>query len=351
MSTLVTIYALSALAGLLLTSAVYPFLRRFLPHKHRPWGPQHHLEKAQVPTGGGIVAIAVALIGSLVIATLLQDELAGEGVSYTTDILPLLFIPLAFGLIGFVDDLLKSKTGTTGFKARYKIILQVVFALVFLHLAFDVSNRAIIPFRGGFIQLPYWLFIILGTFAILMLVNGCNFTDGLDGLLGGVSLIIAFTLIFILGILSGTMPLLNGELQGMVAKWASSPLFFYSYVLTSLAGVLTALLIVNFKPAHVYLGDTGSYFIGAFLAVVSILGGLLLYLLIIGAVVGIEVASVVLQVVYFRLTGGKRILKMSPLHHHFELSGMSELGTVTTFWGFQLVASAIAITGFLLAIP
>ncbi len=351
MSVLITIFSVNAATSLMLISFIYPLMKRFLMHSYRPWGPKHHLKKERVPTGGGIILLILSVIGTFLIAILYQEELSRLIPNHSLTLNLVVFIPLLFGLVGLADDFMKSRTGTTGIKARYKLIAQILLSLAFLHLAYPTSSTTLIPFVEGCVKLPYWAFMSLGTFLILLIVNGSNFSDGLDGLLGGLSLICTISLLIPLGILAGTlMPFNISLVENSFILQGGLPLFS-CYFLAGFAGGITSLLIVNFKPAHLYFGDTGSYFIGAFLSVIAILNGFIFYLFILGAVAGIEVLSVVLQVIYFRLTKGKRIFKMSPLHHHFELSGLSELGTVFIFWGLELITALIAFSGFFLSLP
>jgi len=350
MQEILTTYLISAVLGLILAIAFEPLLRRFLLHKFRPWGPKHHLEKKPVPTGGGVIFIFCAIIAVIALVTL------GEGAGLTFDkpegrgLYLLAVFPAIFGIIGLIDDILKTRKEIAGFKARYKIVFQAVLAVIFLHLSYPAHAKTLIPFRDSVVHLPYFAFVVLGTFLFLMMVNGSNFTDGLDGLLGGITLIIGSVMVIILSVVAGYIKL--GYSIGNLKELAETyPLQEYLLATAIFLGIVSAILILNFKPAQIYFGDTGSYFIGAFLSAVAILTGLSIYLLILGAVLALEIISVIVQVTYFRLSGGKRILKMSPLHHHLELSGLGEMATVCTFWCAQLIVGAISILALYFGLP
>jgi len=350
MQEILTAYLVSAVIGLLLALAFEPILRRFLIHKFRPWGPKHHLEKKPVPTGGGVIFIFCATMAVIGLATLGRGGGITPGKPEGRALYLLALFPAFFGIIGLIDDFLKTRKEIAGFKARYKIVLQAILAVIFLHLSYSASAKTLVPLRDSVIQLPYGLYIALGTFLFLMMVNGSNFADGLDGLLGGISLIIGSAVIIILSVVAGHIKLgySIGELKDLAQTY---PLQDYLLATAIFLGIVSAILILNFKPAQLYFGDTGSYFIGAFLSAVAILSGLSIYLLILGAVLALEIISVIVQVTYFRLTGGKRILKMSPLHHHLELSGFGEMATVFTFWGLQLILGAISILALYFGLP
>jgi len=326
-------FAFSALVALVVLYLLYQILVRGFVHTYRPWGPVEHLRKPAVPTGGGI-AFIIVLVGMQITGMLVADAFFAPAEGHLRGSMLLAGLVLALGLLGFIDDALKvRRESSTGFRARYKLLIQLVLCLWFLWEVYPSAQKALIPFSNGSVQLPLWVFMTLGTILLMGMVNGMNFADGLDGLAAGLALIMLSALILIFNLAQWSTP----------ANPLGNMLLFGSIII---AGAVFAFLVTNFKPALLYMGDTGSYFLGAFIGGVAILSGCMLYLLIIGALLGIEILSVMLQVAYFRLTGGSRILKMSPLHHHFELSGMSEPAVVFMFWAVQALLGAIAVAAY-----
>lgn len=329
----VATFALSAVLSLIIIYPLYTLLKREFCQSYREWGPESHLKKGAVPTGGGLLFVVV-LIMSLVAGLLGSSEFVElpDGEIRTTGLL-LVAVSVAFGLVGFTDDYLKVVLRSSrGFLARYKLLLQILLAYGAVHFAYGLNNTAY-PLLGGMPQeVPSWLFHALGTFLLVGLVNGVNFSDGLDGLASGMGLISALALAAIF------TPLAAAHLMGPEPVLATASLI--------MAGALLAFLIVNFKPAQIYMGDTGSYLLGSFLGIAALLGGLLFFLIPLSLMYGVEVLSVILQVSYFRLTGGKRLFLMSPLHHHFELTGHGEVQTVLGFWGAHAVVCAATVVLF-----
>ncbi len=319
MSIDLAIAGVSALLSLIVIYPLYHILRLRFIHSFREWGPEHHKEKGAIPTAGGLLFVIVpfAVVPFGIYA--LGDVLDLRPSDLTLSLLVLL-VCTAFALLGFIDDYIKAVTRSSrGFLARYKLVLQLVFALVAVHFASQFGTLAYLPWSAEPVDLSPWVYYTLGTFLLVGMVNAMNFTDGLDGLAPGMALISLAAFVFIL----------NTELVSGLLAGRQSALGFICLVL---AGTVLAFLIVNFKPALIYMGDTGSYFLGAFIGYMAILSGLLIYLIPLALIYGLELISVMVQVVYFRTTGGKRLLKMSPLHHHFELSGLSEIATVLLFW-------------------
>lgn len=293
-----------------------PLLRRMkFGQSIREEGPESHMKKTGTPTMGGLVYLIAIIVTVLLVA------LFTEGL--TADILILLLVLFGFGLIGFLDDFIKVVLKRNlGLTSLQKLIAQIVIAVIsFLLLngtEFDTSVS--IPFTDAAIELSvvYVLFII---FWLVGFSNAVNLTDGLDGLVAGTASI-AFAAFGVLAI---------HQDENAVA------LFTFS-----VAGALLGFLVFNKYPAKVFMGDTGSLALGGALAMVSILLKQELLLLLIGLVFVIETLSVILQVGSFKLRK-KRIFKMSPIHHHFELSGWSEWKVVTVFWLVGLIAALIAV--------
>jgi phospho-N-acetylmuramoyl-pentapeptide-transferase len=291
-------------------------------------GPTTHQVKKGTPTMGGLMI----LIPVLVITSVLnianwfassgsEDSIIGQSILVPMGVM------IAFGVLGAVDDLMGVRVITTGLLARYKLLWQLIFAIItalFLHYALDLRSIAI-PGIEQKIDIG-WFYIPIAVFIIVAMSNAVNLTDGLDGLAGSIAAV-AFTAY-------GVIAFLQGQI------------WLVAFVFT-VVGALLAFLWYNAYPADLFMGDTGSLAIGATLAVVALMTGQWLLLPVVGFVFVAEELSVVLQVAYFKLTGGKRLFKMSPLHHHFELLGWSETHVSQRFW---LVGILSAMLGIALAL-
>lgn len=307
---IVVAFILSAIAGYM----IIPALRRLkFGQSIREEGPKAHLKKAGTPTMGGLIFLT-----SIVITTLILSYIFNV---LTTQTIVLLIVLIGFGVIGFIDDfiivVLKRNLGLTSIQKLIGQILVAVLAFFLLKLG-EFDTTLTLPF----IDLQFDLGIFYVGFLIFWLVgfsNAVNITDGLDGLVAGTSTI-AFTGFAVFALQNG---------QEDIAIFAFS-----------VAGAMLGFLIFNMKPARVFMGDTGSLALGGALAMISILIKQELLLLVIGIVFVIETLSVILQVISFKLTG-KRIFKMSPIHHHFELSGWSEWKVVLVFWTVALLATIV----------
>ena len=298
---------LSFSISVILCPIVIPFLKWLKFGQYvRDDGPKSHLKKAGTPTMGGlIILISVVVTSSLY----LRDY---------PEILPVIFATVGFGLIGFLDDYIKIvMRRSLGLRAWQKLVLQLLVTIIFVyyytqHLHYEM--QMLIPFTGGiasgrYIALPGRLFIPFLFFVMVGTVNGTNFTDGLDGLASSVTLLIAvFFTVVAIGTGSTVAP-----------------------VCAAVAGALMGFLVFNVYPASVFMGDTGSLALGGFVASTALLLKMPLYILIVGMIYLVEVLSVILQVGYFKITHGRRIFKMAPIHHHFEQSGWSETKVVAVF--------------------
>ena len=240
-------------------------------------------------------------------------------------IVPILFLTVGFGMIGFLDDYLKVVLRRSdGLLAWQKMLLQIVVTTIFVVylLKFtDVSLAMLVPFSGGkYIDLG-WVAIPLLYFAVIGTVNGVNFTDGLDGLASSVTVLVAvFFTVVAVGTGSGIEP-----------------------ITCAVVGALLGFLLFNVYPASVFMGDTGSLALGGFVAATAYILQMPLFIMMVGLIYLIEVLSVILQVGYFKLTHGKRIFKMAPIHHHFELSGWSETRVVACF---SIVTALLCLVAF-----
>jgi phospho-N-acetylmuramoyl-pentapeptide-transferase len=262
-------------------------------------GPKSHLKKQGTPTMGGLIFITTFFISAM------SFKLISGDLRISISLLGLFL----FGLVGFVDDYIKVvMKRSLGLRAYQKLIMQFVFSIIMGYFLIDVAITQEIPIIGGSFNLGilYYPFIIIFYMAV---TNGANLTDGLDGLLSGVSLLI---LPFFLSIFTDS----------------------FSLVILSFASSLLGFLYLNYSPAKVFMGDVGSMAIGGFLATLSLFSNTALWMLIVMGIYAIETISVALQVGYFKYTK-KRIFKMAPIHHHFELSGWSEKKVVFAFWLFS----------------
>jgi phospho-N-acetylmuramoyl-pentapeptide-transferase len=283
-------------------------------------GPETHLVKEGVPTMGGLLVILVVLGVYLLLRGLPQ---AG--------VVPPLAALAIVGLLGAIDDYLNARTGE-GIRVRQKLLWQTVFAVFFawqIQQTYGLSGFRV-PFVGDVTVDPL-VYIAFSAFAIVASCNAVNITDGLDGLAGG-TLIFSFVSFLIIA-------LLNVPEQPNTA-----------FLCALLIGGLLGFLWFHVHPAQVIMGDAGSLSFGATLAVIALITGQVFVLPLIGLVFVIETGSVVLQVAYFKATGGRRIFKMSPLHHHFELSGWDEEKITLRFWIVAVLAGLLGVTLFLASI-
>ena len=310
---LVFLAALGMIAGTILTSLEIPILK----HKQfqqfiREEGPQSHLSKEGTPTMGGI-----AIFGALVLMTFI-------GGYVSTDTFVMLGVTLLFGLIGFFDDYIKvAKKHNLGLRAWQKLVLQIFFAGA---LAFYMANysgygtEVWIPFIDKYIDFG-GLYIPFVIFVVVAMANAVNLTDGLDGLSSGVTALVGFFFAIV----------------GMEFGHNSAAVFC-----VALTGACLGFLVFNRYPAKLFMGDTGSMALGGALASAAIIMKVEFLLPIAGLIYVLEALSVIIQVGYFKMTGGKRFFKMAPLHHHFEMCGMKEKYVVAMFWFIALICCGIA---------
>ena len=305
---------ISFVISVILGPIIIPFLRKLkMGQTERVEGVQSHLKKAGTPTMGGIIFLIATVVTSLF---------------YVKDypkVIPVLFLTLGFGIIGFLDDYLKVVLRRSdGLLPWQKFSLQVVVTAVFTYYLVnytDVNLSMRIPFWTDHYLNIGWLAIPVLFFAVIGTVNGVNFTDGLDGLASNVTLIVAvfFTVVSI-GTKSGIEP-----------------------ITCAVVGGLMGFLLFNVYPAKVFMGDTGSLALGGFVAGAPYMMQMPLFILLVGLIYLVEVLSVIIQVTYFKKTHGKRIFKMAPIHHHFELCGWSETRVVAVFSIITAVMCLIAL--------
>lgn len=300
----------------ILCPLLIPYLKRLKFGQYvRDDGPQSHLKKTGTPTMGGIVIVLSIAITSLIY---IKDY---------PEIIPVLFATIGFGIIGFMDDYLKVvMKRSMGLRAWQKLVGQILVTAILCYYLLNftkIGTEVLIPFSGGqfldlsFLFIPFFFIFVLGT------VNGSNFTDGLDGLESSVTVLIAtFFTVVAIGTQSGISP-----------------------ITCAVAGSLLAFLLYNVYPAKVFMGDTGSLALGGFVAASAYMLKMPLFILIVALIYLVEVLSVMLQVSYFKLTKGKRIFKMAPIHHHFELMGWAETRVVAVFSIVTTILCLIALMG------
>lgn len=314
----VIIILLSFALVCLLAKIIIPKLRKYkLGQNIRQEGPKSHLKKAGTPTMGGVLFIISSLIAVLV------SSLAGF--VFTNEIILLVVGSTAFGLVGFLDDYIKFfKHRNLGLRAYQKLVLQMLFSALIAYFAYKLAGTMVyIPFYKE-VDLGKWV-ILLNFFILVASTNAVNLTDGLDGLATGVMSIILLTL--------------------AIYSLKISNMTTYAYSIIMFASLL-GFLIFNKYPAQIFMGDTGSLFLGGVLAIITILLGLHFYMIIYALVLIMETLSVIIQVAVFKKTG-KRVFLMSPLHHHFEMKGMKETKVVVMFCAWTLILCAASLVIFL----
>lgn len=303
------------LLGVVFYNILLPSLKKLkFGQQVRDDGPQSHLVKTGTPTMGGVIFLASLIVTTLIFA------------KENPDMLAILFITIGYGIIGFIDDYIKVvKKRSLGLKPKQKIIGQLIITTIFLYyliLTKQDLGLIYIPFAKGTVlnlRLLYYPFFYL---VMIATVNSVNLTDGLDGLASGVSILVS---IFF----------------GFAALSLNNNIFISCWIL---AGALSAFLLFNSNPAKIFMGDTGSLALGGFIAGVASMLGLELFIVIVGIVYVVESLSVIIQVTYFKKTGGKRIFKMAPFHHHLELSGYKEQKIVQTFY---IITGIACLVGYL----
>jgi phospho-N-acetylmuramoyl-pentapeptide-transferase len=300
--------------SVVLCPILIPLLKRLkFGQEVRDDGPKTHLKKEGTPTMGGVVILIAIAVTCLFY---MKDY---------PEILPILFVTIGFGLIGFLDDFIKIvMKRSLGLRAWQKMLLQIVVSGVFAYYVVnytDLNNEIIIPFTGKIVTLSNWAYVLLLMFVVVGTVNGSNFTDGLDGLASSVTALIAtFFTVVAIGTGSGVAP-----------------------VTCAAVGALLGFLVFNVYPAKVFMGDTGSLALGGFVAATAYMLKMPLFIVIVAFIYLAEVLSVIIQVVSFKTTG-KRVFKMAPIHHHFELCGWPESKVVAIF---DIVTALLCVLGLI----
>lgn len=322
LKTLALSFGVSLAVTLALGPVVIPLLKRLkFGQNVRDNGPSSHIKKAGTPTMGGLIF----LVG-ITVAVLWQAHDRPDG-------LVVLGVVLGYGLIGLLDDFLKvALKRSLGLRAREKLLGQVLLAGLLAVVAVSHLDRGtglVVPFSGlagggaVVIDLHWWTYLLFGVLVVVGTANAVNLTDGLDGLAAGTSAVAAAVLT-------------------AVALWAQKP--GVALVMAAVVGGCLGFLAYNRHPARVFMGDTGSLALGGGLGAAAVVTGSELFLLVIGGVFVLETVSVILQVFFFQVFG-RRIFRMSPLHHHFELAGWSEKKVVAVFWAAALVFGVTGLAG------
>lgn len=291
-------------------------------------GPKWHEKKQGTPTMGGFMFIIGSVVTTLVCVLLFslftEDETAKSDMGR---VLAGVIMAVAYGAVGFIDDYIKVvKKRNLGLTAKQKLVLQFLIAIAYLvTLAMQgMPTEIIIPYIGMVdLGLFFW---IISAVLIVGIVNAVNLSDGIDGLVGSMSFFSALAFMLLSSVL---LPLFKTYCTGIMAS--------------ALAGGCLGFLLWNFHPAKVFMGDTGSLFLGGYICALAYALNMPILLLVIALPYIIEMLSVVLQVTYFKLTHGKRLFKMSPIHHHFEMCGWSEVKIVVVFSTFTAVCGIFAV--------
>ncbi|WP_163970747.1 phospho-N-acetylmuramoyl-pentapeptide-transferase [Oceanobacillus halotolerans] len=311
--------AIGFLITVLLSPICIPFLRRLkFGQSIREEGPKSHMKKKGTPTMGGIMIVISIVITSLIMA----NKVNTAGIGY--ELWLLLFVLAGYALLGFLDDFIKvAMKRNLGLTSKQKMAGQLLIALIFYLILRYQQFPTYIQIPGTNFQWDLgWGYALLIIVMVVGASNAVNLTDGLDGLLAGTAAI-AFGAFGVLA-------------------WYGFPQHEVSIFALAVVGALLGFLVFNAHPAKVFMGDTGSLSLGAAIAAVAILTKMEILLVIIGGVFVIETLSVIIQVISFKTTG-KRVFKMSPLHHHYELLGWSEWRVVSTFWMIGLIFASLGL--------
>ena len=309
-------------ASIIVSIIIIPILRRLkVRQSERELGPKSHLKKSGTPTMGGIIITIVTLL----LSVFLYLHYSDQEPEIATRLLPMIFVTIGFGVIGFADDFKKVILhNTDGISPKAKMAGLLIISIIYvamLTLVFKNGCEIFIPFMNTYIDIPIYIYIPFAIFVILGTTNAINLTDGVDGLATSVSAII-LTCLTVVSIILG----------------ATETSIFGSIIIGSLLGFL----LFNLHPAKVFMGDTGSLLLGGAIAGIALYLKMPLLLVIIAIIPILETLSVIIQVGYYKKTQ-KRIFKMAPLHHHYELSGGNENKVVSIFSLITLVACVIGI--------
>ena len=305
--------------GLIVSLITIPILRKMKAGQiEREDGPQSHLKKQGTTTMGGLIMSITLMIMYVIIFFVLKNR----EWNVVIKLLPLVLVSLGFGLIGRIDDFKKlTQKNTEGLRPVFKMLGLLIISVTYaVYLWKDLGTETYIPIIKQYIEFPVWIYIPFAIFVMLGTTNAVNLTDGIDGLDASVTTIIIATLT-IIGIKLGIKEVV---IIGSIV-----------------CGANIAFLIFNMHPAKIFMGDTGSLFLGGVIVAMALYIKMPLLLIVIALIPVVETLSVMMQVLYFKKTG-KRIFKMAPIHHHFELSGWNENKIVVVF---SLITLLLCIIG------
>ncbi len=311
------------IVSIILGIIIIPILRKLkVGQIERDDGPKSHFKKQGTPTMGGIIIIIAMVL--VAIGICIYFTINGQ-ITIAHKILPVLLLTLGFGMIGFIDDFKKLVLkNTKGLKPSYKMLGLLIISVayvIYLIYVLKIGTQTYIPIWKQYIDLPIYLYIPFAILVILGTTNAVNLTDGIDGLASSVSAII-LTCLTVIGIMFG---------QPEISVFGSIVI-----------GAVLGFLMFNLHPAKVFMGDTGSLLLGGVISAIALYLKMPLLLLLIAIIPVIETISVIIQVVYFKKTG-KRVFKMTPIHHHFELSGWTENKVVVIFSVITLIVCVIGL--------
>jgi len=319
---LIISFAVSMAVSIVMGLILIPALRRMKAGQSiREDGPVWHNKKQGTPTMGGIIFIFGVIVACMIVGF-------GDIMDGNFSLIFVLVFSLLFALIGFLDDYEKlKKQQNLGLTAKHKFALQVIVAIAFvliMQFTGNLTTSVYVPFFNTSFMMPEILYYIFASFVIVGTVNSVNITDGADGLATGVTIPVTavFTLIAFLW---------NDSSSGIIAA--------------AVTGGLAGFLIFNFYPAKVFMGDTGSLFLGGVVCALALSMDMPLILITLGFVYFVETLSDIIQVTYFKLTKGKRVFKMAPIHHHFEMSGWSEYKLFAIFTSVSTIFAVLSFFG------
>ena len=319
----IKILLLSFVITIITSLAIIPILKKLkVGQMERTEGPQSHLGKQGTPTMGGIIMI---LVITVLTGFLCYDYIKDNQSSVAKNLIPIAAVSIGFGLVGFIDDFKKLVLkNTEGLKPLYKMIGLLIFSVAFvlyITKVLNIGTETYIPFIKTYFTLPVWLYIPFAILVLLGTSNAVNLTDGIDGLATSVTALI-LTCLTVIGIIFNIKEIV----------------VFGSITI----GTCLGFLLFNLNPAKIFMGDTGSLMLGGAVAGMALYLKMPLLLLIIALVPVIETLSIMIQVRYFKKTGN-RIFKMTPIHHHFELSGWNENKIVSIFSIITLMLSVVGL--------
>ncbi len=319
----ITLLLISFFVTVILGMIIIPILRKFkVGQIEREDGPKSHLKKQGTPTMGGIMMIIAMII--VVTGAYIYLSITNQG-DLANNLLPILMLTIGFGVIGFIDDFKKLVLkNTKGLKPSYKMLGLLIISVayvIYLVYGLHIGTDTYIPIIKDYIDIPIYIYIPFAILVILGTTNAVNLTDGIDGLASSVSTCI-ITCLTIIGIIFN-----HQEIS-----------IFGSCVI----GAVLGFLMFNLHPAKVFMGDTGSLLLGGVISAMALYLKMPLLLIVIALVPVLETISVIIQVIYFKKTG-KRVFKMTPIHHHFELSGWKENKVVAVFTLFTLILCIIGL--------